>query len=134
MRRASLRKRRWRSQAGVAAVEFALILPIFLILLLGMMEYGYLYFVHLNMTNAAREGARVGVTQDSGGVVSGATLAAQRYLTAAGVQATINPPTFDGTTLTVTISQNYQPLIGFVPTPPTLQASASMRWELAPPP
>jgi Flp pilus assembly protein TadG len=131
MRRA--RRRRGR-QAGVAAVEFALILPIFLVLVLGMMEYGYLYFVHLNMTNAAREGARVGVIQDSGTVVSGATTAAQRYLNAAGVQATINPPSFDGTTLTVTITQNYRPLIGFVPTPSTLQASASMRWELAEPP
>jgi hypothetical protein len=40
------------------AVEFALLLPIFLTLLLGAMDWGYFFFVQQLVTNASREGAR----------------------------------------------------------------------------
>ena len=39
-------------------VELALILPICLWLLLGMVDFGPVYFFHVAPTNAAREGAR----------------------------------------------------------------------------
>lgn len=126
-------KRAKDKERGVAAVEFGLLLPVLLMILLGMMEYGYLYFVHLNMTNAAREGARVGVVQENVNVITAAETAAQAYLNAAGVGGT-PAATFDQTTVEVTVTTAYNPLIGFVPTPSTLQARASMRWELAPPP
>ncbi len=47
---------------GVAAVEFALILPVFLLLALGMIDYGWYFFIDLTATNAAREGARAATT------------------------------------------------------------------------
>jgi hypothetical protein len=49
-----LRKRR----RGTALVEFALIVPIMLALLLGIMEFGWLAKTKLQLSNAAREGAR----------------------------------------------------------------------------
>lgn len=56
--RATLRCRRTRR--GQAVVEFALVLPVFLLLLFGALEFGRVFVrLHL-MTNAAREGARVG--------------------------------------------------------------------------
>jgi hypothetical protein len=39
-------------------VEFALTVPLFLLLLLGMLEYGYYFYVASSATTAAREGAR----------------------------------------------------------------------------
>ena len=39
-------------------VEFALILPILLLLLVGIMEFGFLFHEYLVVTHAAREGAR----------------------------------------------------------------------------
>jgi uncharacterized repeat protein (TIGR01451 family) len=42
-------------------VEFALILPAFLLLLMGIIEFGYVLTVYTGLFNAAREGARVGV-------------------------------------------------------------------------
>jgi len=42
-------------------VEFALILPVFLLLLFGAIEFGRAYFTLHLLTNAAREGARTGV-------------------------------------------------------------------------
>lgn len=45
-------------ESGVAAIEFALILPIFLLLLFGIVNYGILMYDQAVITNAAREGAR----------------------------------------------------------------------------
>ncbi|HZK13246.1 MAG TPA: TadE family protein, partial [Desulfobaccales bacterium] len=50
--------RRSRGQEGAAAVEFAIILPILLVLTLGALDLGHMYFVDHLITNASREGAR----------------------------------------------------------------------------
>ena len=45
---------------GVAAVEFALLLPVLLIIVFGIINYGTLLYNQAVITNAAREGARWG--------------------------------------------------------------------------
>jgi Flp pilus assembly protein TadG len=55
-RRADTRSR----QRGAAAVEFALVLPIFLTLVLGAIDWGWFFFIDQVVTNCAREGARAG--------------------------------------------------------------------------
>ena len=49
---------RARSERGVAAVEFALMLPVLLLLLGGIMEFGSIYYVKNNMATVARDVAR----------------------------------------------------------------------------
>ena len=56
------RRRHRRGEAGVAVVEFAIILPVLMMLILGMFSGGRLYDQKLNLTFAAREGARYGAT------------------------------------------------------------------------
>lgn len=48
-------------QSGQSAVEFALVLPLLLILLLGIIEFGLVLYDKAVITNAAREGARAGI-------------------------------------------------------------------------
>ena len=48
---------------GVAAVEFALVMPVLLFLFIGMVEFGIMLFDQAVITNAAREGARWGVVE-----------------------------------------------------------------------
>ncbi len=48
-------------RGGQSLAEFALVLPIFLILLLGLFDVGRLIFVYNGLTNAAREGARLAI-------------------------------------------------------------------------
>ena len=47
-------------ERGNSLVETALVLPSLLILFLGIVEVGFLLFSHVQVTNAAREGARYG--------------------------------------------------------------------------
>lgn len=46
------------SERGAVAVEFALLAPILIMILLGIMEFGRAYNVQISLTNAAREGVR----------------------------------------------------------------------------
>lgn len=49
-----------RSQKGQALIETALVLPVILTLMLGIFGFGRLFNAQLILTNASREGARVG--------------------------------------------------------------------------
>jgi hypothetical protein len=52
---------------GQGLVEFSLLVPIFLLLLLGMLEFGFAFDQDLTMEYATREGARVGSALANGG-------------------------------------------------------------------
>ena len=51
-----------RSNRGQAIIEFAFILPFVVILVLGLIEFGVLFYNQAVITNASREGAREGIT------------------------------------------------------------------------
>jgi Flp pilus assembly protein TadG len=51
-----------RRSRGQAVVEFALILPLFLLLLAGMVDFGMALYDYMAIVNAARDGARVGAS------------------------------------------------------------------------
>jgi Flp pilus assembly protein TadG len=55
--RGRLTKRAGRER-GAAAVEFALVLPLLIILLLGIIDFGLYYYNDLALTHAARDAAR----------------------------------------------------------------------------
>jgi Flp pilus assembly protein TadG len=47
-----------RGEEGVSAVEFAIILPVLLLLILGAMDLAHMFYMDYVVTNASREGAR----------------------------------------------------------------------------
>lgn len=47
-----------RRRRGVATLEFALVLPVLLYLVLGIIEFGWMIKSQLTLSNAAREGVR----------------------------------------------------------------------------
>jgi hypothetical protein len=68
MRFTLLRSRRdRRSGKGQGMVEFILLVPVFMILLLGMLEFGFAFTHNLTLEYATREGARVGSALVNGG-------------------------------------------------------------------
>lgn len=48
-----------RSQRGQGLVEFVIVMPVFLVLLAGMLEFGLAFSDRLTLGNATREGARI---------------------------------------------------------------------------
>ncbi|WP_448902795.1 TadE family protein [Eubacterium sp.] len=49
-----------KREKGQSAVEFALVLPILLLIVCGILDFGWLFYNQLSVENACREGARVG--------------------------------------------------------------------------
>lgn len=45
-------------QKGQSLVELALVFPLLLLILLGIIDFGRVYFAYVTITNASREGAR----------------------------------------------------------------------------
>ena len=54
-----------RGEKGQALVEFALLVPIFLMLLFAVVDFGMGFHSWITVTNSAREGARLGAVQGS---------------------------------------------------------------------
>lgn len=56
---------------GQSMVEFAMIVSVVMLLLLGMLEFGFVFDHHLSLEYATREGARVGAALANGGGAMG---------------------------------------------------------------
>ncbi len=67
---------RERQTRGQALIEFALILPLLILLLLGIFDFGRAVYAYNTVNNAAREGARLAIVDQTEGHVQ--DLAAQR--------------------------------------------------------
>jgi Flp pilus assembly protein TadG len=81
-----------RLRTGQSLVEFALILPVLLLILMGVIDFGRAIYAYNAVSNAAREGARTAIVDQS---VSGGTYVAAQ---AAAEQATalgLNPADTD---------------------------------------
>ena len=55
--------RLWSDNCGGPMVEFAVMAPLFFIILFGIVEWGSMFYLQNNMVNAAREGARTAAVQ-----------------------------------------------------------------------
>lgn len=100
-------RRRWKDQRGAVAVEFALVFPLLMLVLFGVIEYGAVYNAQLVVTGAAREAAReMAVTGNAGAARTAALTAAPGLvpaLTVGDVAVSANSCT-PGTDVTVTVS------------------------------
>jgi Flp pilus assembly protein TadG len=97
------------NRQGAAAVEFALVAPLFFLMVFGMIEFGRAIMVQQLLTNAVREGARVGVLDSPTPTAPQVTSAVTNYLANGGVSGatvTMNPsePTTAGYGATVTVT------------------------------
>jgi len=81
--------RRVRSERGAELIEFALVLPVLLMIVLGIADFGFLFQRMEVVTNAAREGARIAVLP--GYLEADVRARVQSYLAAGGVATTSSP-------------------------------------------
>jgi hypothetical protein len=113
-------------------VEFALVLPIILLVVFGTLDIGRIVFLKAQLENAVREGARVGRVMPSfSDAPVRARIQAQPGLANTTVVASCPGGCAYGSTLTVTATLPVAIVAGLVPALPslTIGASASVRIE-----
>lgn len=120
---------------GQGLVEFALMLPVFLLILTGLLDGGRAIYAYNTIANAARSAARVAIVdQDSDTVIDTAlTEAVGLGLSAADV--TFTPCSVDPCTVTVRIVYDFDPVTPFINDifNPTLSSTAQMTLEVVNP-
>jgi Flp pilus assembly protein TadG len=97
-----------RNESGATLVEFTVIMPLFFLILFGIIEYGTLFFLQYNMLNAARTAAR--------------SMSVQGVTPAAAAQTACNCLPGSGQTYTIT-SSNSCPASSVKITTPSATAS-----------
>jgi Flp pilus assembly protein TadG len=145
---------RWHVDEGAQLVEFALVLPMLLLVVLGIAEFGFIFQRYEVLTNAAREGARIAVLPGYSNADVQARVA--NYVTAGRVPTTgTNPvvavttvaipttpggPVLSGKRVTVTYTHSYMFLtaignwFGASYSTVPLRAVSEMRSEIVPGP
>jgi Flp pilus assembly protein TadG len=102
-------------ERGASAVEFAILLPVLMLVLFGTIDFGMVMYSREVLTNASREGARAGIVQQTpkptvGQIQSVVTT----YLSSTGINPSNVTVTVTGAggvfpnNLTVTTSYPYQ--------------------------
>lgn len=128
--------RRSRRSRGQAMVEFTLILPCLMLLILGIYQFGQTYADYIQVTNAARDGGRKALVSrgDANGVSDTITAAknATWWLNTSTMNVTVSPaqPWAQGQNVTVTVTYPYNiSLLGFVVASGTLKSATTVRME-----
>jgi Flp pilus assembly protein TadG len=116
---------------GQSLVEFALVLPVFLLMILGLFDVGYAVYSYNTVANSARAAARVAiVNQNSADVIAEAN-AASAALGSDRISVVLYPCGVVGCPYGVTVSYDFRPvtpLIGNV-FDPTISSTAEMPVE-----
>jgi TadE-like protein len=126
---------------GLAAVEAALVLPVFVLLVFGLLEYGWMFMKVQQVQGAARSGVRAGVRQGAtnADVLNAITTTmANGGLSGSGYTWTATPPNvavvLPGAAIAVSVTVPYQngiwlTHIPFIPVPGNLVGTATMAKE-----
>jgi len=110
----------WRNRDGVSIIEFAIIAPVFFLLLLGFVEVGWAAYRHAAVSHAVSEAARYGAVR---GAASNAPIGASvleawtlhhALLTGSGAlaSASFTPDNKPGSTVQVQVTYPHTPIIG----------------------
>lgn len=141
MREARRMRGNRRVDSGASAVEFALVMPMVILLVLGALDFGLLLQARAQAANAAREGVRFAalgykaaevekIAQNSVTGVSGTVQAKAECISVNAVPCTLGGES-SGNTAKVTVSIRYQGVTGLFPllTETSFETSSVMRIE-----
>lgn len=126
----------WKSERGQALVEMALVLPLFFLLLFGVIEMGRVGYAYITVCNAARAGGRVATIGGTDLDIMNSVKSAATLLDSASLTINITPSQDErqsGLGVTVNVSYPVQliiPLISnIIPNPVIVSSSIIMRLE-----
>jgi Flp pilus assembly protein TadG len=120
--------RRTERSRGAVAVEFALVAPILLALVAGIVEFSYTYNLQISVTQAAREAARTMAIKNNQAEAKAAATAGAPGLDAASFAYTFTPAACtSGANETVNITYTDNTLTGLFGSTVTLTGVGAMR-------
>lgn len=121
---------------GQAMAEMAIVLPILLLLLMGMVDLGRIFHSYMVITNASREGARKAVLGCTDDIIRERVANTTTQLDNTVLDTSISPdPSLRKSGDLVTVQVNYHvnllaPLINIMlPNPVPIQTATTMRME-----
>lgn len=128
------RRRQLREERGQAMVEFAVILPIFVVLVFGIIQFGIVFNNYVTLTDATRAGARAGaVARNDADPVGTATSAVQTSATdlnQSNLNVSVNSTWQSGSDITVRATYPYSiNLLGWVISSGSLTSTTTERVE-----
>lgn len=106
-----------RKERGAVAIEMAILLPLLLLILIGIIEFGRVLNIQVSLTQAAREGARYAAVhyQEGGLDVAGTALSTAPSLDGLGVSVSDNASSCaPGANVEVTTSVSLPSMSGFL--------------------
>lgn len=106
-----------KKQKGQALVEFAIILPLLLMLVMGILQFGMMLNVYLAIENASREGARAGIVGSSDAEIQQLIISTSPSLDPENLTVTITPDETNrssGDTITVKVTYNYKLIVPII--------------------
>ena len=133
-------RRRTRYQRGQSLVEFALLLPILLIIVLGVTDFGRLYFAYVSVTNAARNGAHYASAStekaaDLDGIRGAALADTENLLNTSPTNPDVSAQTgLDGqgkTYTSVTVNYTFETLLPWPGVPDSVDMQRTVRMRVA---
>ncbi|MFC4737258.1 TadE/TadG family type IV pilus assembly protein [Bacillus daqingensis] len=120
-----------RKQTGQSLVEFALLLPVFIILVVGIVDFGRVLYTQLELQLVAQESVRLGGLGETDGAIQ--TYVANNATRTDGLQVSISPSgsRAPGTYVTVELTYPEQVLgvLGTASIPYEVRASSTIRVE-----
>ncbi len=115
-----------RQSRGQSLVEFALLIPVLMFVLAGVLDLGRAYYSYVMITNAAREGASYGASNPTNigsdcttpGTIKFAACqeaAGSNFaLSASNITVTESPDSSSGSSITVTVSVTFHLATGMI--------------------
>ena len=133
-------KNRRDGEKGQNLVEFAMVVPIFLILVFSIVDFGMGFHAWITVTNAAREGARIGAVGADSATIEARVIDTTSSLAAEDIEVTVvNAQGAPGEAVSVDVQYEYElitplsSLLGFfgggLGSPITFHSESEMRIE-----
>ena len=132
-----------RCRTGSNAIEFALTVPLFVLIVTAIMEFGWMFFVRSTVIHAVRDGCRAGAVIPFGEVPSPSDVAQERMMDFLGgysidcrgseERCGISVTTSGASpyeTMNCSLDIAYQPLVGMIPAPDRLGARSVVMYEI----
>jgi Flp pilus assembly protein TadG len=128
------RRRQLREERGQAMAEFAIVLPIFVVLLFGIIQFGIVFSNYETLTDATRSGARAGAVArndpDPSATATAAVKSSASDLNQSNLDVSVSSPWTSGSDVTVHATYPYSiNLLGWVVKSGSLSSTTTERVE-----